>query len=543
MKTKHFAYPLALGALLAASAVAQTPTVGGLLNNYSFTLPGLPNYGIAQGSIFDIFGTNLASVTTALQNPPLQTSLDGVSIDVTVNGTTTHPPIYFLSSGQIVAILPSATPVGSGTLTVTTAGGTSVPFAIQVVKSAFGLLTNNNGSGPVAGYNASNNYASMSYTSATNPGDILELWGTGLGPVSDDAVSVEVSAPIEVDIGGMPAPVLYHGRSGYAGLDQINVQVPSGVSGCNVSVVVVTGNYVSNFATLPVAASGRVCSDPDTGLTSDLLSSITKQGSFTSGYISISKTTTPGMTVGGVTIPGQTTDSGLASFQKITTSQLSLSGYGSASMGSCSVMTFAGQTPPVTVTTTSLNAGPAVNMTGPEGAVAMPLQTVNNMFFYSTPENTSFIPSSGGTYHFDNGAGGPDVGAFTAELIMPAPLVWTNMSSITTVNRSAGVTVNWTGGDPATLAIISGTSVETLDGDAGQALAGFFTCTAPVAAGAFTVPPSVLLALPPSSTIEGVSFSSLSVGNSTKTTYFNAPNVDVAGASATVSSSTYVTYQ
>jgi hypothetical protein len=46
----------ALACAFAPIAFAQTPTVSGLLNNYSYTLPGLPNYGIAQGSIFDIFG-------------------------------------------------------------------------------------------------------------------------------------------------------------------------------------------------------------------------------------------------------------------------------------------------------------------------------------------------------------------------------------------------------------------------------------------------------------------------------------------------------
>jgi len=255
MKHNCITFTLALAAILAGNAFGQTPSVGGLLNNYSFTLPGLPNYGIARGSIFDIFGTDLASVTTPLQNPPLQTNLSGVSISVTVNGNTTAPLIYFLSPTQIAAILPSATPAGDGTLTVTTGAGTSTPFAIHVVESAFGLLTNNNGSGPVAGYNANNNYLSMSYTAAANPNDILELWGTGLGPVADDGIAVEVSDPIEVDIGGVPATVLYHGRSGYAGLDQINVKVPTGVTGCNLSVVVVTGNFVSNFGTLAVAAT------------------------------------------------------------------------------------------------------------------------------------------------------------------------------------------------------------------------------------------------------------------------------------------------
>src|SRR5579872_4912830 len=55
------------------------PTIG-LANNYSFTLNGLPNYGIAQGSIFDIFGTNLAATSTPLQSVPLSTSLAGVTV-------------------------------------------------------------------------------------------------------------------------------------------------------------------------------------------------------------------------------------------------------------------------------------------------------------------------------------------------------------------------------------------------------------------------------------------------------------------------------
>lgn len=71
-----------------------------------------------------------------------------------------------------------------------------------------------------------------------------------MGPVENDAAGGPVSDAAEVDIGGIPANVLYRGRSSYVGLDQINVQVPAGVSGCNVSVVVVTGSYVSNFATI-----------------------------------------------------------------------------------------------------------------------------------------------------------------------------------------------------------------------------------------------------------------------------------------------------
>ncbi len=87
--------------------LALTPTgANKLQNNYSFMLPGIPSYGIAQGSIFDIFGAGLATATSALQSVPLSTVLNGTSVNITINGTTVHPILYFVSDGQIAAILP-----------------------------------------------------------------------------------------------------------------------------------------------------------------------------------------------------------------------------------------------------------------------------------------------------------------------------------------------------------------------------------------------------------------------------------------------------
>src|ERR1035438_6606257 len=91
----------ATGMMFAASSVAQQPVITGLLNNYSFVQPGLPNYGIAQGSIFDIFGTNLAGGYTPLQSVPLTTTLLGVSANVMVNGVT-FPLILYRSEERRV---------------------------------------------------------------------------------------------------------------------------------------------------------------------------------------------------------------------------------------------------------------------------------------------------------------------------------------------------------------------------------------------------------------------------------------------------------
>ncbi|HXM43332.1 MAG TPA: hypothetical protein VN924_18995 [Bryobacteraceae bacterium] len=527
---------LPASSILPTSALCQTPVVGGLLNNYSFTSPGLPNYGIAQGSIFDIFGTNLSTTTTPLQNQPLQSTLNGVTVNVGVSGTTTHPLIYFLSPTQIAAVLPSATPVGTGTVTVSNSAGTSAAFSIEVVESAFGLLTLNNGSGPAGGFDASNNNASLSVSAAANPGDILELWGTGLGPVVGDATLAPVSAPIEVDIGGTPATILYHGRSGYVGLDQINVQVPAGVSGCNVSVAVVTGKYVSNFATLPVTASGRTCTDPNSPVPpAAILDDIAKTGTYSLGIITVIGSATPG------SVPTDAAASNAsATFARAPASQLDSGSIGgTASIGSCSVTVSGRGTQ--TFDDTILNAGPNIYVDGPLGAVAMPYQQMDSdPGFYLTPYGGPAFVGVSGTVTFNNGSGGPDVGPFATSVQMPLVSTWTNFSQISTISRAGGLTLTWSGGDPNTYIGISGSSIVTVNGSSPQTLGATFGCVAPVSAGTFTVPASILMSLPPSGT---ASLAFLGLSNSVNSVSFSAPGIDYSFVLLSVFQELNVVYQ
>jgi len=535
------AKPICLLACVSAPiAFAQTPTIGGLLNNYSYTLPGLPNYGIAQGSIFDVFGNDLASTTSPLLATPAK-SLDGVSIGVTVNGTTTTPLIYFISPNQIGAVLPSATPAGTGTLTVTTAAGASAPFDIQVVPGAFGILTLNNGTGPAVGYDANNNSAAFSYTNAVNPGEIVELWGTGLGPVSNDATDTAIGVPVEVDIGGVPASVQYAGRSASVGLDQINVVVPPGVSGCNVSVVVVENGVVSNFATLPVASSGRVCSDLISPFTATVLNDLSTSGTFSYAFIDISQTSSGGAS------PETSWDDGIATLARMSAAEVNSGQYALAfgqvtSIGSCNVSTFQSvgpPPPPKPPNVTYLNAGSVINIGEPGGATTWMSPRPTNpagdeygifggclLTCYPT-----FIPATGGSFTFNNGSGGKDVGAFTATLQMPPPIVWSNMNSIASpIQRANGITVNWTGGDPNTYVQIVGSSVTPPGAHGTSSVGGMFTCLAPTSPGAFLVPPAVLLALPPSngSSVGGSGFGLLIVSNYTNPVPFTAPDIDYA---------------
>jgi uncharacterized protein (TIGR03437 family) len=204
---------------------SDAPVVSGLQNAYSFISAGFPNYGIAQGAIFAIYGSNLASSKSAGQiQYPLAPALNEVSVNVIVNGTITHPFLYYVTPNQLGAVLPSNTPAGTGQITVTKNGQTGPVAPIQVVESAFGLLTlNQAGSGPAAALDV--NFRFLGLTNAVRPGEYVNFWGSGVGPsIGNDAlVQTQVdlgNISIEVNIGGVPATVTYHGRSSYPGLDR-----------------------------------------------------------------------------------------------------------------------------------------------------------------------------------------------------------------------------------------------------------------------------------------------------------------------------------
>ena len=256
-----------LFAVCAAIAVAQ-PVVnqGGIVNAASYGLDSLPNAGIAQGSIFTVFGAGLGPATLQLAGAfPLAATLGGTSIKVTAGGTTTDAIMLYTSAGQVAAILPSKTPVGAGTLTLTYNAKASSPMTIHVVRSNFGIFARSMaGSGPAVVQNFVSQ-ASMPFNSpiqVAQPGQVMVLWGTGLGPVNVDETNppgaVDPGTDVEVWVGNQKAAVQYKGRSpNFAGEDQINFQLPQNVpQGCYVPVAIKAGGVMSNFTSMAIGAQG-----------------------------------------------------------------------------------------------------------------------------------------------------------------------------------------------------------------------------------------------------------------------------------------------
>jgi uncharacterized protein (TIGR03437 family) len=104
------------------------------------------------------------------------------------------------------------------------------------------------------------NYSLVSATNPARAGDVLLVYATGLGKTTPanrtGALSANDSfaqtAPVTATIGGKPAAIVYSIASpGFAGLYQVAVTVPSGVTG-NVPLVIIAGAATSNSVTIAV---------------------------------------------------------------------------------------------------------------------------------------------------------------------------------------------------------------------------------------------------------------------------------------------------
>jgi len=522
-------------ATLGTQSGPAAPSITMVQNNYSYILPGAPNYGIAPGTLFIVVGTGMAIPGSAaiLQNPKnaLPQTLNGATVSVTVNGITVQPAFYYAIPTQLGLVLPSTTPVGTGTITVSYGGQTSAPAPMKVVDHAFGFDFYG---GSLAAITDNSDGHLITTAVSAKPGEQIQLWGSGDGA---DTNNTDVSPPTHFDnlggitalyFGDVPVTVEYQGRSSYQGVDQINVAVPENApTGCAVSVVAVSGSgadaIVSNFVTMPIATSGGQCTDAVTYLSPSEASTLSGKSTVKFGGLSVAQETT---------YSGNTPtvmDEAGAFFWSISGQELT--GYQSTSLpslGSCFVTQSNSTIPTSPFTLTGLDAG-NISVTGPNGTVQLTTNPGVPGIYVALPppEGTFTIPSSGGDFSF-SGTGGADVGSFTATIDFLNPLTWTNTSSAGTVTRASGVTVTWTGGAAGTFAQIAGNA----------ASAGFsasFVCDAPANAGSFLVPPAVLLALPAGS-------GSLSVSNYTNPASVSIPNLDYAFSLAFASTLISTTY-
>ncbi len=467
------------------SGNAGPPTITAVVNNSSLIPAGLPNAGIAPSSIFIVIGSGLADAgVPTLQDSTkgLPLTLNGAGITVFAGGVTMHPAIYYTSPGQIAAVLPAATPVGSAILTVTYNGVASNAFAFTVVPTALGINTYFTNSGVATD---AVSYAVLTYNNSGAPGQNIVLWTTGLGadPADSDttytATPHSVNTSLQIYIGGIPATILYQGSAGYPGVNQINVTIPANApNGCWISLAAVSGGLLSNLATLPINQGGGPCYDPVNGLHGNQIAPPGQQ-TLRTGLVAITQSTST------TNVVSTATDAAFESYTGV------FGPTNSVSPGGCIVKY---GVPPPGGAITGLDPG-GVSLAGPNGlSLSMATQPGIKGAYYSNL-TAGAIPQSGGTFTF-GGLGGADVGTFTSRLTFTNPLFsWTNRAAAASIDRAQGFTATWTGGNPNSWVLITGFigTPATPTNTAGEVA---FVCWAPVSDGKFTVPPYILSALP-----------------------------------------------
>ena len=488
------------------------------LNAASYAPRGWPNSGIAQGSRFVFTGSGLGPFPPlAASGFPLRTDLGGAWIRVTVGGESVDALMLSTSYYQVVGLLPSTTPVGVGTVTLTYQGKSSASLPMQVVKSSFGIATRNGaGTGPGVLRNLGSGDIRVPNTllESARPNQLVQLEGTGLGPANGDEAAGPIPGDLDVDVqvmvGNRQARLVSKDRSDCcAGIDYIVFEVPPGVEGCYVPVAVRAGGVLSNFATMAIAPDGGACPDLQ-GLSVKEIEKLRNGEPLNLGHIEL-------MRLGlKIAVPGFSAevvmDAGFGWFASLSVADLnrtvqtgSFFRAGAPSPGTCLVLpansnedmplpVYKDFTAPDNPTRLKfLYAGESLNLTGPSGS--RKLRRVTGQYWeflggFNPDEGVSPPYLEPGAYTLGNGSGGEDIGAFEATLKVPSPMVWTNEQSVQTIPRDQDLTITWSSPDAdRELVTIAGISI---DGDVTPTA---FLCTERASAGRFTVPSWVLSAM------------------------------------------------
>jgi len=255
-----------------ARAVPTIRASNGILNAASFTLPG---NGIAPGSYIALFGSGLSDVVDMSYRPMLPlglgTELEGfgtfVSFDVPSDGISAPGHMTYMSPGQVNVQVPweLQSAVGSDVQikdTIDFSYGNLKSIPVVAYSPAFFTVDSNS---DVAALDLK--YHVISSANPAVPGDVVQLFANGLGPVTNQPASGSpasstpfsktTTTPV-VKIGTQEADVTcssgcFSGLApGFAGLYQINAVVPAGLAAGTYPITVTIGGVTSPTANIQV---------------------------------------------------------------------------------------------------------------------------------------------------------------------------------------------------------------------------------------------------------------------------------------------------
>jgi uncharacterized protein (TIGR03437 family) len=236
-----------------------TPSIGGVVSTASY----VPNAPLAPGAFASIFGEQLATSSVLAGKLPLTTQLAGAQAFIAGR----LAPIQYASSGQINFLVPFDLAPNSTQQLIVIQGSTySPPEPITIAPAQPAVFTQNQsgqGPGAITVVKANGTQFSADASHPASAGDTLVIYCAGLGAVAPSVATgsaapgsppAKASSAVTVTIGGQPAPVAFAGLTPtYAGLYQVNVTVPNGITaGPSVPVIVTAAGLSSPPVTVAV---------------------------------------------------------------------------------------------------------------------------------------------------------------------------------------------------------------------------------------------------------------------------------------------------
>jgi uncharacterized protein (TIGR03437 family) len=225
------------GQMAPAKGVETAVYPGGVVSAASYAPAATP---IGPGSLVSIFGLGIAGAGGFSSSFPLPTQLGGSSVTIGGVPAPIIAAVPSLSGDQVNVQVPFELEGQSVAEVVVTSGGVIASTEDVLLGNAPAVFTSSNsGVGAAAAAAAAALHSDYTPISASNPAtgnEVILIYATGLGPVSPAGLTGAAAPGADsttttpaVRIGSQNANVEFAGLApGFAGLYQINVDLPSG---------------------------------------------------------------------------------------------------------------------------------------------------------------------------------------------------------------------------------------------------------------------------------------------------------------------------
>ena len=212
------------------------------------------NQTVAADSIAAVFGAHL-STQTAVVGPSLGTSLGGSTVTITdSSGYSQLAPLFFVSPGQINFQIPPGLATGTATVEVQSSDGVVSDGPVTIATVSPGIFASGNLAlaDVIQVVNGTQVYSSSFQVNSagqlvatpiaiSSAGTYLVLYGTGIRAAPLTQVSAQV--------GSTTIQPLFAGATGqFAGEDQVNLLLPTSLSGSGDTTIVLTAQGVVSNA-------------------------------------------------------------------------------------------------------------------------------------------------------------------------------------------------------------------------------------------------------------------------------------------------------